>query len=112
MRTILIAATVLAAFAAGPSLAQQAHEAHHPSAADAAAVPASDKAKMHEMCKAVMQSKMEAKQPHDHGRDKTGAATWPQGKAPSTEEMERMHKQCAAMMQDKAARPAPDGVVK
>ncbi|WP_293678648.1 hypothetical protein [uncultured Phenylobacterium sp.] len=52
----------------------------------------------HEMCKAVMGRKMDPKVVHDHGRDKTGAATWPNGKVPSKAEMARLHKACGEMM--------------
>lgn len=103
MRALLISVASLAAFAAGPSLAQQDHAGHHPTTAG---TPAADADAMHERCKAVMASKMAAKQPHDHGRDKTGAPTWPQGKKLSPEEMEKLHKQCETMMSKDAA-PAP-----
>lgn len=109
MRALLISVASLAAFAAGPTLAQQDHAGHHPAPAGtppAASTPAADMEATHEKCKAVMGSKMAAKQPHDHGRDKTGAPTWPQGKKHSPEEMEKLHKQCEAMMSKDAA-PAP-----
>jgi len=109
MRALLISVASLAAFAAGPSLAQQDHAGHHPTTAGtppAASTPAADADAMHEKCKAMMASKMAAKQPHDHGRDKTGAPTWPQGKKPTPEEMEKLHKQCETMMSKDAA-PAP-----
>ena len=105
MRALLISVASLAAFAAGPSLAQQDHAGHHPTTAGtpppAASTPTADA--MHEKCKAMMASKMAAKQPHDHGRDKTGAPTWPQGKKPTPEEMEKLHKQCETMMSKDAA---------
>ncbi len=41
---------------------------------------------------------MDPKAPHDHGRDKTGAPNWPNGKAPTKAEMEQMHKACAEKM--------------
>ncbi|MDP3749007.1 MAG: hypothetical protein Q8Q88_18360 [Phenylobacterium sp.] len=107
MRALLTSVASLAAFAAGPTLAQQDHAGHHPTTAGtapAASTPAADA--MHEKCKTVMASKMAAKQPHDHGRDKTGAPTWPQGKKLSPEEMEKLHKQCETMMSKDPA-PAP-----
>lgn len=98
MRQMLFAAVALATCAAGPVFAQQDHAGHHPD--QAAAVPT------HEMCKSVMGKKMDGKPGHDHGRDKTGAPTWPNGKPLSAAEMEKMHKTCAEMM--KKADPTPD----
>jgi len=62
---------------------------------------------MHDMCKAVMGDQMDPKAVHDHGRDKTGAATWPGGKPLSKAEMEAMHNKCAAMMAPAGAPTAP-----
>lgn len=101
MRDLLMSVASLAALTAGPALAQQDHAGHHPTAT--ASTPAADVEATHERCKAVMASKMAAKQPHDHGRDKTGAPTWPQGKKLSPEEMEKLHKQCETMMSKDAA---------
>lgn len=97
MRTLIIAAT-FAALAGGPALAQDAHAGHHPAPA---ATPAQDPAPgpTHEVCKSVMGRQMEGKAVHDHGRDKTGAVTWPNGKPLTAAEMENMHQKCAEKMQ-------------
>lgn len=103
MRTFLIAVTAAVALAAGPSFAQPDHAAHHPApaapattAADAKAAP--DAAPTHEMCMAVMGKQMDAKPVHEHSRDKSGIATWPNGKPLTKAEMEKMHKACAEKM--------------
>lgn len=98
MRRTLIAVACLAGLAAGPAFARQDHAEHHPT--EAVAAPT------HEMCKSVMGKKMDGKPGHDHGRDKTGAPTWPNGKPLSAAEMEKMHKTCAEMMAK--AEPAQD----
>ena len=101
MRTFVIAAA-LAALAAGPALAQDPHAGHHPApAAGAAQDPTT--APTHEMCKSVMGRQMHGKDAHDHGRDKTGAVTLPNGKPLSAAEMEKMHKVCAEKMKSAEA---------
>lgn len=103
MRTFIIAAA-FAAVAAAPALAQDPHAGHHPApAAEAAQEPTA--APSHEMCKSVMGRKMDGKAVHDHGRDKTGAATWPNGKPLTSAEMEKMHKVCAEKMKQADAAP-------
>jgi hypothetical protein len=92
MRTFIIAAAGLALLA-GPALAQDEHAGHHPAPA-----AATTDAPTHEMCKSVMGRQMEGKPVHDHGRDKTGAPTWPNGKPLTPAEMEKMHKACAEKM--------------
>ena len=88
MRRLLIATLALGAMSVTPALAEPAAP---PSAAKA-------DTPTHEMCKSVMGRKMEPRQPHDHGRDKTGAATWPNRKPLTKAEMTRMHEQCAKKM--------------
>lgn len=39
---------------------------------------------------------MEPKAIHEHSREKSGIATWPQGKPLTKAEMDAMHKNCAA----------------
>lgn len=103
MRPLVFAAAATLLLA-GPAFAQQDHAAHHP---DASAAPAaSEEAPSHEMCKSVMGRKMDGKPVHDHGRDKSGAVTWPSGKPLSAAEMEKMHKTCAEKMQKADAPPA------
>lgn len=87
----------LVAFAAAPALAREEPTVQP------ALTEAQSQAATHEMCKAVMGPKMDGKAVHDHGRDKTGAATWPNGKPLTAAEMEAMHKQCADKMEEKAA---------
>ncbi len=103
MRTsLLIAIAAVAALASGPVLAQEYHAAHH--AADAKAGPAAhsmegmDAAAMHEMCKAEMGKKMDPKAVHEHSREKSGIAVWPNGKPLTEAEMAKMHERCAAKM--------------
>ena len=105
MRTFIIAAAV-ATLGGAPALAQDAHAGHHPAPAasgpqDPAAAPT------HEMCKSVMGRQMDGKPVHDHGRDKTGAATWPNGKPLSPAEMEKLHKACAEKMKPREAAAQP-----
>ena len=97
----LILALAAAATITSPVYAAQDHAAHHPPApkADAAGGPT------HEMCKSVMSREMAGKPVHDHGRDKTGAPTSPNGKPLTSAEMEAMHKTCAARMQSANAAP-------
>lgn len=95
MRTLMIAATALCAMGATPANAEPTPQPATPAVAD--------ETPSHEMCKSVMGRKMEARQPHDHGRDKTGAMTWPRGKPLTKSEMAKLHKQCAERM---AAQPA------
>ncbi|KRA64909.1 hypothetical protein ASD89_19640 [Caulobacter sp. Root656] len=97
MRRTFIVVTALAALAAGPALARQDHAEHHPD--QAAPAPT------HEMCKSVMGKQMDGKPGHDHGRDETGAPTWPNGKPVSAAEMEKMHKTCAEMMKKSDSTP-------
>lgn len=89
MRALAVA-SIFALSASGAALAQEGHGAHHQN--EPAATPT------HEMCKAVMGKMMDPKAPHEHGRDKTGAPNWPNGKAPTKAEMEQMHKACAEKM--------------
>jgi hypothetical protein len=93
MRTLIITLAAAALLVAGPGLAQPKSAAAPP-----APQASTDTAPTHEMCKAVMGTKMDAKQPHDHGRDKTGAPTFPNGKPLTKAEMEKMHKQCEAKL--------------
>ncbi len=107
MRTLMMAAASAALLLAAPALAQDPHHPADPAAAaPAPAAPLTD-AQMHDMCKAVMGDQMAPRAPHDHGRDKTGAPTWPGGKPLTKAEMEAMHKQCAAMMAQAGAPTAP-----
>lgn len=96
MRTLMIAAAALCAMAAAPATAEPAPQSAAPAAAD--------ETPTHEMCKSVMGRKMEARQPHDHGRDKTGAMTWPSGKPVTKGEMAKLHRQCAKRMAASSAK--------
>lgn len=100
MRTF-IAAAAAAALLGGQAVAQDqpAGNRPQPSAQDATAAPT------HEMCKSMMGRQMDGKVVHDHGRDKTGAITWPNGKPLTAAEMEKMHKVCAEKMQKTDAAP-------
>jgi len=93
---------VLAALAAGPAIAQDTPPPSRP----AAPPPESQGAPTHEMCKSIMGRQMDNKAVHDHGREKTGAPTWPNGKPLSAAEMEKMHKTCAEMMRKSETSPA------
>ena len=93
MRTLLIGAIGLTVLAAAPALAQSAPQGDAKSTAPAVSEPPT-----HEQCKAVMGHKMDAKRPHDHGQDKSGAATWPNGKPLSQAEMDKLHARCAEKM--------------
>jgi hypothetical protein len=99
MRTLLVL-TAAAALAAAPAFAQQPLKTDPaPGGPAASAAPSgTETPPTHEMCKTVMGAKMDAKHPHDHGRDKTGAPTWPNGKPLSKAEMDKMHQQCAARL--------------
>jgi hypothetical protein len=99
MRILTLALPLAAALLAGPALAQPGHDEHHPAPAVA------DQAAMHDRCKTMMGSKMDAKHPHEHSADKQGVTTHAKGVKPTAAEMEKMHKQCAAMMA-KAEAPA------
>lgn len=99
MRSLTLALPLAAALLAAPALAQPGQDAHHPAPA------AADQAAMHERCKAIMGSKMDARHPHEHSADKQGITAHPKGVKPTAAEMEKMHKQCAAMMA-KADAPA------
>lgn len=98
MHRTLASLAALAAFAAAPAFAQQDHANHH--ATQTAGAPSDQPT--HEMCEKVMGRQMDGKPVHDHGRDKTGAATWPNGKPLSAAEMEQMHKRCAEKMKASA----------
>lgn len=107
MRTLLMAAASVALLMTVPALAQDPHHPADPAATPAAEAAALTDAEMHDMCKAVMGAQMAPKAAHDHGRDKTGAPTWPGGKPLSEAEMEAMHNKCAAMMAPASAPTAP-----
>lgn len=97
-----------ASLLSGPAFAQQDHTAHHPAPAAAPVTTAqADAAQTHAMCKSVMGRQMDGKPVHDHGRDKTGAATWPNGKPLTPDEMAKMHKECAAKMHEADAVAKP-----
>ena len=113
--TILVALAAAAALVAGPGFAQPEHDAHHP-AADAkppAAAPAAggmegmNQADMHKMCMGMMGKDMAPKAVHEHSREKSGMAMWPNGKPLSKKEMAAMHDKCAAMMKDEHAAAPP-----
>lgn len=106
MRTLMMAAAGAALLMVAPALAQDPHHPADPATATPApAVAPLTDAQMHDMCKAVMGDQMAPKAaPHDHGRDKTGAPTWPGGKPLTKDEMEAMHKKCSGMM---AQAPTP-----
>lgn len=94
MRAFLTTLAAASLISAGAASADPAHGAHH---ADKAGQPT------HEMCKSMMGAQMQGKPMHDHGRDKTGAATPGMHKPPTAAEMEAMHKACAEMMGKTAA---------
>lgn len=89
-----------AALITGPAHAQQGKAARQPVAAAAAqpAAPQKGAEPTHEMCRSVMGRAMDGKPVHDHGREKTGAPTWPNGKRLTPSERETMHQTCAAKM--------------
>lgn len=102
MRTLSITVAAVAALAASQSFAQQDHAAHQPATpapgATAEAKATADATPTHEMCKAVMGKQMDPRAVHEHSREKSGVAMWPNGKPPSEAEMEKMHKACAERM--------------
>lgn len=102
----LIFIAAAAALVTGPAYAQP-DQAANPKAAAAAqpAPPEQDAEATHEMCRSVMGRTMDGKPVHDHGREKTGGPTWPNGKRLTPSEMERMHKVCAAKMRQADAAP-------
>lgn len=113
--SIFIALAAAAALVAGPGFAQEDHSAHHP-ASDAkpeVAAPAPgamegmSQADMHKMCMGMMGKDMAPKAVHEHSREKSGIAMWPNGKPLTTVEMEAMHQKCAAMMEGEHMPPAP-----
>ena len=89
MRAFLTTLAAASLLSAGAAFAEPDHAAHH---ADKAAEPT------HEMCKSIMGARMQGAPAHDHGRDKTGAATPGMTKPPTAAEMEAMHKVCAEKM--------------
>lgn len=95
---------VAAALLSGTAALGQDHAAHHPGVTEARAAAA--EAKLHQECKAYMGRAMDPKQPHDHTRDKTGVASYPNGKPLSPAEMKAMHDRCQAMM-EKPGNAAP-----
>lgn len=111
MKTLLMAVASAALLMAAPALAQDPHHPAEPAAAPVAATPApkTDEASMHDQCKVLMGRMMDPKAQHDHGKDKTGAPTWPGGKPLTKDEMAAMHKKCAAMKAQDGApvTPAP-----
>ena len=115
MRLILIPLVAAAALVAGQALAQDEHAAHHPAAdaKPAAAAPAAggmegmSQADMHKMCMGMMGKDMAPKAVHEHSREKSGMAMWPNGKPLSKKEMAAMHDKCAAMMKDEHAAAPP-----
>ncbi|HEY9236307.1 MAG TPA: hypothetical protein VIP08_14890 [Phenylobacterium sp.] len=96
MRPLMFVVAAAALFTS-PAYAQEDHATHQPAAAAEAPAPT------HETCRAVMGRQMDGKAVHDHGREKTGAMTWPNGKPLTAAEMERMHKVCAAKLQQTEA---------
>ena len=113
--SIFIALAAAAALVAGPGFAQNGHDAHHPDsdAKPAVAAPAPggmegmSQADMHKMCMGMMGKDMAPKAVHEHSREKSGVAMWPNGKPLSKDEMAAMHKKCAGMMEGEPAAPAP-----
>lgn len=95
MRALLATLAAASLISVGAAAAEPDHSAHH------AAKPAEV---THEMCKAMMGAQMQGRPAHDHGRDKTGAATPGMTKPPTAAEMEAMHKACA----EKMAKPAAE----
>lgn len=113
--SIFIALAAAAALVAGPGFAQEAHGAHHP-ASDTKPVVAApapggmegmNQADMHKMCMGVMGKDMAPQAVHEHSREKSGIAIWPNGKPLSKDEMAAMHKKCAGMMEGDHAAPQP-----
>lgn len=112
--SVFIALAAAAALVAGPGFAQQGHGADHPaSGAKPAAAPvpggmdAMSQADMHKMCMGMMGKDMAPKAVHEHSREKSGIAKWPNGKPLSKDEMAAMHQKCAGMMEGAHAAPPP-----
>ena len=84
MRILLITVAAAAALTASQSYAQPDHAAHHPAtpapSGTAEAKATADATPTHEMCKAVMGKQMDPKAVHEHSREKSGVAMWPNGK--------------------------------
>jgi hypothetical protein len=55
----------------------------------------------------MMGKDMAPKAVHEHSREKSGMAMWPNGKPLSKKEMAAMHEKCTAMMKDDHAAAAP-----
>jgi predicted alpha/beta hydrolase family esterase len=123
-RSFLIALAAAASLVAGQGIAQEDHTAHHPAATEPAPTKADakpgiamgsmkdmDPAAMHQMCMGVMGKQMANKSVHEHSREKSGIAVWPNGKPLTKAEMAKMHARCAEMMEDHhaagAEAPAP-----
>lgn len=113
--SILVAVVAAATLVAGPGLAQEDHSAHHPAAdgkpAVAAPTPSGmagmSQTDMHKMCMGMMGKDMAPKAVHEHSREKSGIAMWPNGKPLSKKEMAAMHEKCSAMMKDEHASAPP-----
>jgi len=115
--SIFIALAAAATLVAGPGFAQEDHSAHHPAsdAKPAATAPAPapgsmegmSQADMHKMCMGMMGKDMAPRAVHEHSRDKSGIAMWPNGKPLSKDEMAAMHLKCAGMMEGEHAAPTP-----
>lgn len=98
MRRLLVAAVALALLGAGPTLA----------AAPGSSSSADADSSLHERCKIFMGNRMDPRWVHDHGRDKTGAPTWPGGKPPTKAQMDAMHAQCLKIMAEQAPAASPN----
>lgn len=98
MRILIATLSAAALLTAGAAFAQTDHAAHH-------ATKTSEVT--HEMCKQMMGAKMAGAPRHDHGKDKTGAATPGAVKPPTAVEMEAMHAQCKEKMAKAEAEQAP-----
>jgi hypothetical protein len=121
--SFLIALAAATSLVASQGIAQEDHTAHHPATPQPApatpdtksgmamdSMKGMDSAAMHKMCMGVMGKKMAAKPVHEHSREKSGIAMWPNGKPLTKVEMTKMHAQCAEMMEDHhaaAEAPAP-----
>ena len=92
-----------ASLLAGPALAQ-------PDRAPQAAPPKAERPDgtlTPEMCRALMRRHMGEQPPHNHGHDRMGPMTWPNGKPLTAAELEKMHRECAARMHSPAAPATP-----
>ncbi|CAN7301300.1 hypothetical protein LJR219_001503 [Phenylobacterium sp. LjRoot219] len=110
MNAIFATATLVAALATASAWAAQ--PASPPvgaggQSAHAHSMEGMDEKSMHEMCKSVMGKDMSNKSVHEHSRDKSGVAMWPNGKPLTKEEMAEMHKKCSAMMSTGTGTKAP-----